>query len=128
MTVLRSMISSDPCILPEGGGATVQPLHPDQTRGLPPGLKVTFGVWSEHFHPLGNRRSEGQGGQLGLVTVKVALAKPIGPETVPVGKLARQMATIACKPEAAQPVCSKCTHAIDVTKACFFDPASGPRL
>jgi multiple sugar transport system ATP-binding protein len=128
MNFLRATISDDLGVVLDGGDGTVLPLQPDQTRGLTPGQKVTFGVRPEHFHPVGDRRAERRGGQSGLVTVKVTLVEPTGSETILVARLAGQEVTISCEPDDTPPVGTEYALAIDMTKVCLFDPISGSSL
>jgi multiple sugar transport system ATP-binding protein len=77
---------------------------------------------------MGDRRAERRGGRSGHVTVKVTIVEPTGPESLPVARLAGQEVTIACKPDDTPPVGAECGPAIDMTKACLFNPTSGSCL
>ena len=102
--------------------------QPEQARGPAPGQTVSFGIQPEHCHPVRDRRAKRRGGKPGLVTIRVALVGPTGPETIPVATLAGQEVTISCKPDDRPQVGMDCALAIDRTKRRLFDPASGSRL
>ena len=111
--------------------------QPEQARGPAPGQTVTFGIQPEHCHPVRDRRAKRRGGKPGLVTIRVALVGPTGPETIPVATLAGQEVTISCKPDDRPPVGMDCALAIDRTSdACSIRPPGpafgvacmGPRM
>lgn len=98
---------------------------------------MTFGIQPEHCHPVRDRRVKRRGGKPGLVTIRVALVGPTGPETIPVATLAGQEVTISCKPDDRPPVGMDCALAIDRTSdACSIRPPGpafgvacmGPRM
>ena len=94
-------------------------LPPSGVQGLEPGRRVMLGVRPEHL-ALG----PGEDGLRALVEV----VEPTGADTIAILKLDGRELTARFDPDEAPSEGDVVTLAIDMAKACLFDPATGLRL
>jgi multiple sugar transport system ATP-binding protein len=108
--------------LPNGGGATVLKLPAERGAALgAPGRRVIFGVRPEHLtqhDPTRIRR------EVGLIEAPVEVVEPTGAETIVIVRLGEREVTARFEPDEAPAVGDRVTLAVDMAKACLFDPAS----
>jgi len=111
-----------------GGGGAVLPLPAGRSAALETGRAVVLGIRPEHFTPASHRRAERSGGRSVIVDVRVDMVEPTGSETILMTTLSGQQAIVSCEPDDAPDQGDTLSLAIDMNKACLFDPATELRI
>ncbi|MCY6379482.1 ABC transporter ATP-binding protein [Hoeflea prorocentri] len=117
-----------PGIVLQGGDGAVLPLITETHTRLEAGQKVVFGIRPEHFSPAHEQRAERKGGTSTLVDISIDMVEPTGSETILMARLGEQEVIVACDPDEAPDQGETMQFAIDMNKACLFDPETELRL
>jgi multiple sugar transport system ATP-binding protein len=103
-------------------GATVLKLPAERAAAAgKPGRRVVFGVRPEHVthhDPTRIRR------EVGLIEAPVEVVEPTGSETIVIVRLGEHEVLARFEPDEAPAVGDRVTLAVDMAKACLFDPES----
>jgi multiple sugar transport system ATP-binding protein len=108
--------------LANGSGGIVLKLPAERaTTAGKPGRRVVFGVRPEHLthhDPTRTRR------EVGLIEAPVEVVEPTGSETIVIVRLGEHEVLARFEPDEAPAVGETVTLAVDMAKACLFDPES----
>jgi multiple sugar transport system ATP-binding protein len=108
--------------LGNGGGATVLKLPAERAASVgPAGRRIVFGVRPEHLtrhDPTRTRR------EIGLIEAPVEVVEPTGSETIVIVRVGDREVHASFEPDEAPAVGDRVTLAVDMAKACLFDPES----
>ncbi|MBU1307470.1 MAG: sn-glycerol-3-phosphate ABC transporter ATP-binding protein UgpC [Alphaproteobacteria bacterium] len=110
------------------GDGSVLPLPSGTFSNLAPDRNIVLGVRPEHFSPAHEQRAERKGGQSVIMRAKVDMVEPTGSQTILMVTIGGSDAVIACEPDHAPSQGDTVSFAVDMTKACLFDPATEQRL
>jgi len=108
--------------LGNGSGGIVLKIPAEQAAAAKPGRRVVFGVRPEHLtrhDPTRTRR------EVGLIEAPVEVVEPTGSETIVIVRLGEREVLARFEPDEAPAVGDRVTLAVDMAKACLFDPESG---
>ena len=98
------------------------PLNQGQAAGLQPGQKLVLGLRPEHFSP-GNGAGDGAS-----LSAHVEVVEPTGAETIVILRIGERELTARFDPDLAPHEGETVRLAVDMNKACLFDPDTEMRL
>ena len=114
--------NSPTVVLGEGNGeATRLPLPGEMAKSLADGRSVVLGLRPENMTRFDRRHSEDTP-YLGTIEAPVEVVEPTGAETMVVVRIGGKEAIARFEPHSAPSVGEKVRLAVDMTKACLFDP------
>jgi multiple sugar transport system ATP-binding protein len=116
-------VSSSPAVvLGEGNGAAIRlPLPEGITKSVSDGRPVILGIRPENL-PLFDRRHSEDTPHLGTIDAEVEVVEPTGAETMVVVRIAGKEVIARFESHAVHAVGERVKLAVDMTKACLFDP------
>ncbi len=103
------------------GQATTLPLSGTSGRGLEPGRRVILGIRPEHINLYDQHLAERRAG-FGTFKAPVEVVEPTGAETMVVLRVDNNEMIARFEPDNAPQVGETVTLAVDMSKACLFDP------
>ncbi len=101
----------------------VLPLPRAAADRLGPGRHVVFGIRPEHITRHDPDRAAA-GREIGLLEAPVEVVEPTGAETIVIVRLGEREVITRFEPDEAPAVGERVTLAVDMGKACLFDPES----
>jgi multiple sugar transport system ATP-binding protein len=117
-----ALSSAPTVVLGEGNGeATRLPLPAEVAKSLSDGRTVVLGLRPENMTRFDRRHSE-ETPYLGTIEAPVEVVEPTGAETMVVVRIGGKEAIARFEPHSSPSVGEKVRLAVDMTKACLFDP------
>ena len=106
--------------LTDKGGRALLPLPADTAARLQPGRKVVLGIRPEHLTRHDPERPPKA--SLGRLDAPVEVVEPTGAETIVIVRVGEREVTARFEPDLAPREGSTVVLAVDMGKACLFDP------
>ncbi len=105
------------------GVAAPLPLPAETARTLAPGRRVILGVRPENITDLESQRDDGRR-TIGRLEATVEVVEPTGAETIVVVRLGDKEVISSFSPDVTPRAGDRVPLAVNMTKACLFDPAT----